>query len=119
MDWMVVAQQVILIVLGVAGSAIATFGVILVKRIAAKYGVHLSHEELQLVSNVMHTACLTAERWAKVSQDKKTGSEKMDYAITVAKGLLGNALVKKVADEKLRQLAESILEHEKIAGPKK
>lgn len=109
MNWTVVFQQVLLAVGGVLGTAIGVFAVLAVKRIAAKIGLSVETSELYLVHDAVRKGVAAAEKWAKKGKKKNTGSEKLDYALKIIKGILSNKVVKKYTDEKLTHLVEGTL----------
>jgi len=120
MDWIVLVQQIGLALVGILGSAVVAFGAIFVQRLAKRYGFHLDSEEQQRIAGALRTGIVNAERWVRnKTGDKPSGSEKMDYAIKVAKTMLSSKLVKKFTEEQMKILAEAILEVEKYSNKPK
>lgn len=119
MDWTVVLQNVWAIVGTTLGTALSVFLVLAIKRLAAKWGVNLSDAELEKVKECLRIGINAAEQradaWAKSGEQKKTGSEKLDLALGIAKEFMATDLAKKFTEAQLKSLAESLLKQEQVS----
>ena len=116
MDWTVLLQQIWLVVGATIGTALSVFLLLAVKRLAAKWGVNLSDAELEKVKECIRIGINTVEQradtWAKYGDTKKTGNEKLDMALGIAKEFMATDLAKKFTESQLKALAESLLQQE-------
>lgn len=107
----------IYILLGILGLAIATLVTVLVKRLAAKFGIKLSDEQLELARKLAEQGIHYASSKAKAASEKPAGESKLKMAVDYIKGHPEFVkLAKKYSDEKLVNLIESTLDVKKTAG---
>ena len=112
MDWQVLLQQILAIVLGLVGTAASVFFTLWIKRVAEKRGIDLDQARLDEITTAIRNGVYVAERWGRLAENKPTGSEKLDYALNAIKGVLSNSTVKNFADDKLKMLVESFIQQE-------
>lgn len=111
-DWAVLGQQVLAVVLGVIGTAFSLLVTLWVKRMAAKKGIEIDEADLEKVSTVVRQAVYATERWAQKAESKPIGSAKLEYCMKTVRTLLSNQTVKTWTDEQLTHLIESFMQQE-------
>lgn len=105
------------ILLTILGVAIAALVVVLVKRVAGKFGIQLSDEQLNLAQRLAEQGIHYANSKAAAAAEKPAGQSKLKSAVDYIKSHPEFiTLAKKYSDEKLVGLIESTLGQKKAEG---
>jgi hypothetical protein len=105
------------LLLTILGAAIVALLVVAVKKIAAKLGIQLSDEQLNLAQRLAEQALHYANAKAKQAGGKPAGESKLKSAVDYIKAHPEfTKLAKKYSDEKLVGLIESTLGQKKADG---
>lgn len=95
--------------LGTFGSIISAYGVLIVRKILAKYHIELNDETRYLAQKLMLTAVTHVEEWANKQSEKPSSNDKLKRAIEVAISMSDNIGVTNYLKKHGETLVDNIL----------